>query len=579
MTKRPGRRLGRLALAAVTCAVVAQGTALAAEPIGITKPVNATKPDLNPNRTYGAPSLKVNPDNPKLIIGGFIEYRSRQCGMIRSTDGGQTWRILDANPAINTLPYCQAQNSNIFQAAVAWGRNDTIYLATHAWDEQTRNQKSIIVARSTNLGDSWTTVFVRDARTTKDADQENNAPVTGLVVDRESGSQDTVYVLYRRAYANRLAPNAFPQHPMVAVSRDGGRTFEEPVSALGNPYAEVSVRQQGLTSRTTLPGSNTTTTVAESKQATPDLLENFGASSNGQDLLLDRNGTLWVTYMSEIANVGSPPRAIVVSKSTDRGRTWQGVIARSFTYENAQNPRIARTSGGGSEGTLHVVWEWQNPPAVANYRDVGYMRSTDGGKTWSDAKRIADDDARQLLPKYLPNIEASPDGKRLDAAWWDFRDDPGIRGMDVYYAYSEDDGETWSKNIRMTDQSIDRRFGVWGNNFDQNSPVSLASTNSYAIIGWDDTRFSTGADGRILTNNPIAEGEGVGGGVQDIFTTVVQFEALGGGTSKAAKIVLAGVVGLLAVGLVLTLLALNSRRKDGPAPSKAAKKAAPASVK
>ena len=575
---RAGRRLGRMALLVVTCAVVAQGTALAADPLRITKPVNATKQDLSPGRTYAAPALAVNPDNPKMIIGGFIEFRTRQCGLIRSTDGGATWKILDSNPAINTQPYCLANNSNIFHAPVAWGRNNTIYLATHAWDETTRTQTSVILARSTNLGDSWTTVFARDARTTKDADLENDRPVTGLYVDTKSGSQDTVYVLYRRAYTNRTSPNAFPQHPVVAISRDGGKTFEEPVSALGNPYADAAVRQQGLSARTTLPGSNTTTTVAGSKQATPDLLENFGASSNGQGITADKDGNIYVTYMSDISNVAGVPRAILVSKSADKGKTWQAVVARPFSYENAQNTRIAWSPGGGSQGTLHVVWEWRNPPTVNTYADVGYIRSTDGGKTWSQPKRIADDDPAKFYPKYLPEIRVAPNG-RVDAVWWDFRDDPGIRGMDVYYAYSEDDGETWSKNIRMTDQTIDRRYGVWANNFDQNSPPGLLSTNEYALIAWDDTRFSTGEAGEVQTNNPVTEGVGVGGGVQDIFVSAVQFKALGGGSSKTAKAILAGVVGLLAVGIVLTLMALASRRKAGPAPSKAAKKTAPASVK
>ncbi|MFP5317134.1 MAG: hypothetical protein ACLGI2_02440 [Acidimicrobiia bacterium] len=563
MTRKSAKRLA--ALAAAGAMLVAHGAALAAdEPLRLTKPVNATKADLSPGRTYSPPGFAVHPDNPKIIVGGFIEFRARQCGVIRSTDGGETWRILDSNPAINTQPYCQAANSNIFHAPVAFGRDGTLYLATHAWDETTRTQTSIIVARSDDLGDNWTTVFARDARTTRDADQENNRPVTGLYVDRESGSEDTVYVLYRRAFTNRTAPNAFPQHPMVAISRDGGRTFEEPVSALGNPYASEQVRQQALTTRTTnttAPGATTTIPPEGSAAATPSKLENFGASSNGQGLTADDDGNLYVTYMSEIANVGGAPRAIVVSKSTDQGRTWQGVLARPFTYENAQNPRIAWSPGGGPNGTVHVVWEWRHPGELNTYADVGYIRSTDGGQTFSEPRRLADDDQSKLFGKYLPNIEVSPNG-RVDAVWWDLRDDPGIRGMDVYYAYSEDDGVTWSKNYRITDQTIDRRFGVWGNNFDQNSPPSLASTNEYAVIAWDDTRLSRGEAGVVAPENPV-DTQGIGGGVQDIFVSQVQFEALGGGASRATKAILAGVIGLLAVGLILTLVAWSSKRKAG----------------
>ncbi|MGI8808147.1 MAG: hypothetical protein ACR2KK_09960 [Acidimicrobiales bacterium] len=70
----------------------------------------------------------------------------------RSTDAGATWKILESSPEIKPQPYCLADNSNIFHAPVAWGRNGTLYLATHAWDETTRTQTSVIVARSDDMG-------------------------------------------------------------------------------------------------------------------------------------------------------------------------------------------------------------------------------------------------------------------------------------------------------------------------------------------------------------------------------------------------------------------------------------------
>ena len=537
----------------------------AAGPPQLTKPVNATKGDLNPQRTYSAPYLSVNPNDPDIIVGGFIEFRARKCGLIRSTDAGATWRILESTPEISSQPYCQAANSNIFHAPVAWGRDNALYLTTHAWDETTRTQTSIIVAKSTDLGDSWNTVFARDARTTSGENQENNRPVTGFVVDSKSGSQDTLYVMYRRAFPNRTAPNAAPQEPVIAISRDGGRTFEEPVSALGNVYQDAKIRELGVTSRTTVPpapGATTTTTPPPGSQAAnPTDIKNFGASSNGQGLVMDDDGTLYVTYMSEIANVSGAPRAIMASKSTDRGKTWTSVMAVPFSYEQAQNPRNAWTPGGGPNGTLHIVWEWRKPATVTAYANVGYIRSTDGGLNWSEPRAITDDDPNQFNGKFLPMLSVAPNG-RLDAAWWDTRDDPGIRSNDVYYAYSEDDGETWSKNIRVSDQTIDRRFGVWGNNFDQNSPPALASTNQFAFLGWDDTRYSTGEEGQVRLESPVGV-QGIGGGVQDIFVSAVQFEKIGAGTSRTAQIVLAGVVGLLAVGLILLAVGMLGRRGAG----------------
>ena len=281
--------------------------------------------------------------------------------------------------------------------------------------------------------------------------------------------------------------------------------------------------------------------------------------------------------MSEIANVSGAPRAIMASKSTDKGKTWTSVMAVPFSYEQAQNVRNAWTPGGGPNGTLHMVWEWRHPGDLTAYADVGYVRSTDGGLTWSKPRSIADDDPKKLNGKFLPMLSVAPNG-RLDAAWWDTRDDPGIRANDVYYAYSEDDGVTWSKNIRISDQTIDRRYGVYGNNFDQNSPPALASTNEFAFLGWDDTRHSTGEEGQIVLASPVGT-EGIGGGVQDIFVSAVQFEKIGGGTSTTAQIVLAGVVGLLAVGLILLAVSAwpVARRSATPPPPPARARRRPGS--
>lgn len=63
-----------------------------------------------------------------------------------------------------------------------------------------------------------------------------------------------------------------------------------------------------------------------------------------------------------------------------------------------------------------------------------------------------------------------------------------------------------------------------------------------------------------VTTRNGTKGE-LGSGTQDIFTAAVQYQALGsGGASRGAKVVLAGVVGLLAVGLVLVAVSKGSRR-------------------
>lgn len=139
----------------------------------------------------------------------------------------------------------------------------------------------------------------------------------------------------------------------------------------------------------------------------------------------------------------------------------------------------------------------------------------------------------------------------------DTRSDPGTRSNDVYYSYSNDDGRTWSANQRITDQSVDRKVGVWGANYDITSPPSVFSADEFAVFGWDDTRHT--AD-----NYQIPINGSLGDGTQDVYTAIAQFEVVGPANNDTARIILAAVVGLLVVGLVLLGVAVAAKRRNGP---------------
>src|SRR5688500_4702167 len=105
---RQFRRLVVLGAAAGALAMAAMQGAGAAGPPQLTNPLHATNAVLIPQHTYGGPHLAVNPDDPDIIVGGFIEFRARKCGLVRSTDAGKTWRILESTPEIKSQPYCLA---------------------------------------------------------------------------------------------------------------------------------------------------------------------------------------------------------------------------------------------------------------------------------------------------------------------------------------------------------------------------------------------------------------------------------------------------------------------------------------
>ena len=577
----------RMALAGVALVALGQGVAGAAtqKPIGLTQPVQATKGDEDPLRTYSGPFLAADPSNSDIIVASFADFRSRRCGLMRSTDGGQSWRKLEAAPAPASYPFCMSNNSNIFQGPLAFGRNGTLYYGLAGWDIQDRavgsgGNVNILLARSTDLGDTWQTTIVRNVRGAEGEKVENNRPVGNIAVDSKSGSDDIVYITWQYSTPFVVAPNSNPTRAVVAVSTNGGRNFGEPVDLAAPAWSDAGNRQKAIQSPTltTLAPGVTTTTIARpegSRAAQPDQAANFGGRNPA--IAVDNKGNAYALWFNTGANLA--PGVLTgewVSASSDNGKTWSSYQAGPMSPYTGGVGRIAWSAGGGPQGTVHIVSQvnptgvGQNPNVVASNFDVVHKSSTDGGKTWSEPMTLNDDDPKQMQAQVIPNISVAPNG-RIDVAWWDTRSDPGIRGNDVYYTYSEDHGKTWSKNTRITDRTIDRKLGVWGNNFDMSSPPGIASTNAYAMFGWDDTRNSD-------TTSPASAG--FGAGVQDIYFSAVQYEVVGGGTSNAVKVALAAVVGLLLVGLILLAVSLSQRgRLGGPARKETVTGKEPAAVK
>ncbi len=564
--------MGGLAGAALVLAL-APGAATAAGPPTLTRPVQATKVDVDPGRLYSSPALAVDPTNPLRIVGGWADLRTRRCGLVRSFDGGETWSRPDAAPDTPSFPFCSQSQGGVIQAPVAFGGNGMLYMALNGWgtEEAARTGGAVLVARSANLGDSWDTVVVRNAREKTGDAAENIRPVQSIAVEPHGGKDDVVYVTFARSVANPPVPNAVPASPMVAVSHDGGRTFADAVSLVDHVFDSQAVRDQALsavTTTTAAPGPTTTTTVPPpgSKAAEPNQAANFGSAGtrNGMVARVDAKGVAYVMWPTGTANITpAPPGGLALSKSTDGGRTWSSALAIPFSYDNATGgpasayPQFAISP---KTGTLHIVYNRNPTPELTGASEVYDRASYDGGKTWSEPRVLSDDDPKNFGGQFFPNLSIAPNG-RVDVAWWDTRDMQGLRATDVYYTYSTDDGKTWSKNQRITDQSVDRHYGIWGNNYDIASQPGVASTDAYAVFGWDDTRNS---------DKSFQDSASVGGGLQDIYLAAAQFEAVGGGASKTAKVVLAGAVGLLGVGLVVLLAAAVTRRRSEPPPGRSA---------
>lgn len=575
----------------------------------VTRPVQVTKYDLSPARTYGVPSFAVDPEDPLHLIGSAVDLRTQRCGVMESLDGGETWESLESSPSPDNYPLCLMTNSHTTQGKIAFGSDDRLYYALAGWDTQDGANRSILLGRSEDMGRSWQTTVVRDTRGLEDEQAQPNRPLSGFAVDT-SGDQDILYLTWRQQ--NRLKdPNKLPNLPVMSVSTDGGATFSEPINLVGSAFAEAGARAEALKATRPSPspvvagaaspsaaasvapsggasaqpsggasagpsapaaavpsadpsadssvGPSSTPSAAPSASASPsappppgtpaadpDQQLNFGGSN--PVVAVDDKGAAYTVWVSSYQNIKKTPLpAHFLTRTSDQGKTTEVFQITPFSLEHKNSfggADMVWSPEGGDDGTLHLVYEASRAPTVSSESDIFYRRSTDRGQTWSEATVINDDDPKQLFYSGIPKLSIAPDG-RLDAAWFDTRSDPGITSNDVYYAYSSDNGAKWSKNVRISDQSIDRRLGVYAQNFDLNGPPGIASTNSYALVAWDDTR----------NFDSVTQG-------QDIFAAAVQFEELESGTSSTARYLLAGVIGLLVVGALFVILALLVRRRE-----------------
>ncbi len=491
----------------------------------------------DPARLYVTPVVAVHPGDPQIVAVGVGDARNGQCGVRISRDGGLSWAST-ANVMPAATPFCVQRNFGTVMG-MAFASDGTLHLALSGSSVQTGHPNgpiTAIAARSADLGMTWQTTVVAEPKPFRST--SGATPIEGfeqhgvmtLAVDPTDPNQ--VYMGWRFRGVNQETGAAVPpERPYIAVSRDGGRSW--------GPFTDLTPQLDGGKA---FGGATPTPAVAPDGTVYAFIRERPAAVPAGQP---------------------RPPQRYFMVKSGDKGRTWAGSTVYPGQIFIYQPIPVIDTSG-----TIHLIF-WQAEGSTLDVpTQIRYMKSSDGGDTWSQPRELTDDDPAGKFNQYWPGISVAPNG-RLDVAWHDFRDDPyyvpqgtGPMGLgstsqqfsNIYYTYSDDGGETWSANIRVTDRSIYRKVGVTFNNQDIVGPVGLASTDESALVTWSDSRGSAPFD------------------AEDAYFTRLRFATAeaaseGDGSSPWAWAI-AGAGGALALGGVVLVVATRTslRPKGGAAP-------------
>lgn len=459
------RRLRCLAAAGVALLTLLASTPApaAVEPV-VTAAVQVTA-DPAYVRAHSSPQIVRNPKNGELVIVEGNPRGSRKCEVFISRDDGRTW-FLGGDPMDERFNDCTLYGEFGPYASMAFASDGTLFMSFIGSEIVPRLRddvaRRVFVARSSDGGRTFDTTRAFEAPDGNKDRALNKAPTLAL----DPSNPKRVYVGWGMGV---FAASKEKRRSMVVASADGGVSFGEAV--------DVSEDQGGI----------------------------YPSLTVGPDGVV--HGVYWARSFPvlppnrPVPGIGEagPVLPVYYVRSTDQGKTWTREPIDPGSQRDNRSPVIV--ADPKSSAIYMTWWGHRNPNnAAASFnedRDIFFRASHDGGKTWDERKTLNDDfreGGRQN--QFDPGITIAPNG-RVDIAWYDGRhsaspaDDIGSGLQDVYYSSSSDQGRTFTPNVRISDRSIDRTIGVWGNNIGSRTNVGIASTDDSVYFAWQDSRNGT----------------------------------------------------------------------------------------
>jgi hypothetical protein len=105
-------------------------------------------------------------------------------------------------------------------------------------------------------------------------------------------------------------------------------------------------------------------------------------------------------------------------------------------------------SGTSTNNNIYMLASVQ-PTGANNGTDVMFVRSTDGGHTFSTPRRINDDPVNHNKWHWFGTLSVAPNG-RIDSVWLDTRNAANNTDSQLFYSFSTDGGDTWSPNVAVS---------------------------------------------------------------------------------------------------------------------------------
>ena len=412
-------------------------------------------------------TIAANPGNPDDLVAGANDYRlyepsenryDASGGFYQSSDGGASWSAGFLPGLVRANATAPGPYESAGDPSVAAGPAGTFWYANLAFN-RTDAANSVAASRSTDGGKTWSTTYVFQTSAAEGVFLFNDKDW----IAADPNNPDVAYVTWTQFHMSNIRGTTTSFPLVISKTVDGGATWSAPV--------QVSRFNRSPGSVVTVDGTGTVRVIFETFALGRDRVA-YATSTDG-------GASFSTTLLDPIDDIPSPlPGA---------------------TYRTDSFPALAMDGR-----SLHVVWsDWNG----ANAR-VLYIRSTDGGATWSGPVTISGSTGDQLFPWV-----AAANGK-VYATWFDRA--PG--GGDTYSisgVASTDGGASWSAPVTVStavsDVSQGNRFGF---------PTCAASfAGDYSGITVD----STGVAHSLWTDVRVepSTSSDPGGTSQDPFTATL----------------------------------------------------------
>jgi len=325
-----------------------------------------------------------------------------------------------------------------------------------------------------------------------------------IVVDTSGGQYDgNVYLAFD---ANLTSTSHFAT--VLTHSSDGGRNFSEPFYVPKDETGE-------------LPG-----------------------------LTVDPSGDVYVSSDAFNPVTGASLNYVQVSKVTNGGTSLAHNVK---AVTNACFLGLSSTLPGGSFSDFTIPQIASDSNAVYLVRDdcglgnsnVLFTKSMDGGITWTPSIMVNDfvtETRACCIPTqhFFPSIAVS--GGIVNIAWYDSRlnnNETALNALDVYDAYSVNDGVSFSRNVRITTASFNPNAVKRSDAPNNSEPfigdyIQIAATPFRAHVIWTDNRFA--CDTRDMIG-------GYGCEDQDVMTAGIDLPDFNLTTSPASLTLIQGQIG------------------------------------